>query len=442
MTSGSASSAGSAERVERAASRSPAFLAALASAAVPGLDPVSARSVTAAPGAEFDVAFVVDDRDRHWVVRAPRTAAAGARADSAAALLALLARRLPFQVPLPTGFAPVTQGRAAVYPYLPGRPLHLPALPAGAGLAADVGRAVAAVHNLPRGLFDEAGMPSYEADAWRARRLSELDRAAATGHVPTGLLARWEEALDDVSLWRFAPTPVHGDLAGHHLLALFESDEDATTGQVSGIVGWEDARVGDPADDLAAIADFAPAGAVESVFEAYAQARTEPPDPHLRRRALLSAELRLLAPLTTAAAAGDSEQVHLAAGALRHLEERVEEGELSAPPPVVVAPKPTVLASPLPLPRAADPGRAGSAPGSGADPESATVGLDPGEVLDPTEAIPSHQRAKAQGGGAALEEGDSEPTQPISPRPAAGAGSNAAPRAAATGDPTEPIERP
>ncbi|MBK7271684.1 MAG: phosphotransferase [Actinomycetales bacterium] len=138
-------------------SRSPAFLAALASAAVPGLDPVSARAVAPGPAGEFDAAIVIDEQDRPWFVRCPRTPAAGARLESAAALAALLARRLPFQVPVPKGFAALPDGRAGVYPVLPGRPLAFDALPAGPGLAADLGRAIAAIHNVDRGVFDEAG---------------------------------------------------------------------------------------------------------------------------------------------------------------------------------------------------------------------------------------------------------------------------------------------
>ena len=115
--------------------------------------------------------------------------------DITVALLGMLARRLPFSVPTPKGFVALKEGgRAAVYPYLAGRPLELTHLPAGPGLAAEIGRAIAALHNVDRQLFDEAGLPSYDADTYRTRRLSELDRAAATGHVPTGLLARWEAA--------------------------------------------------------------------------------------------------------------------------------------------------------------------------------------------------------------------------------------------------------
>ena len=96
------------------------------------------------------------------------------------------------------------EGRAAVYPYLPGTPLRLGGLPAGPGLAGAVGTAIAALHNVDRRLYDEAGLPSYDSDAYRARRLADIDRGAATGQVPSALLSRWENALEDVTLWRLS----------------------------------------------------------------------------------------------------------------------------------------------------------------------------------------------------------------------------------------------
>jgi aminoglycoside phosphotransferase (APT) family kinase protein len=176
--------------------RSPAFLAALASAAVPGLDPVGVEALPSTPDQSFDVGFVRDGEGRRWVVRAPRSEVAGAEMDRTVALLGLLGRRLPFAVPAPKGFVALEGGgRAVVYPYLPGHSLDFAALPAGPGLAAELGRAVAALHNTDPAVFEEAGLPSYDADAYRTRRLVELDRAAETGRVPTALLTRWEEAL-------------------------------------------------------------------------------------------------------------------------------------------------------------------------------------------------------------------------------------------------------
>lgn len=309
-----------------AVDRTPAFLAALASAAVPGLDPMSVEALPSTPEQRFDVAFVQDTEHRRWVVRAPRTDVAGAEMDRSVALLALLARRLPFAVPSPRGFVALAEGgRAAVYPYLPGHPLDLAALRPGPGLAAEVGRTLAALHDTDPALVEEAGLPAYDADAWRTRRLAELDRAAATGRVPTTLLQRWEGALEDVSLWRFAPVPTHGGLTGEHLLVVFADDQDAASGRVRAVTGWEGARLADPADDFAALVEQARPEAVETVLEAYAHARVERPDPHLLVRARLASELGALSRLMDALAREDTGAVEVLATRLRRLDDEVSE---------------------------------------------------------------------------------------------------------------------
>lgn len=303
--------------------RSPLFLAALASSAVPGLDPVTVEGVASEPGDLFEIAYVQDSQDRRWVVKAPCTQAAGAMLDDISTLSGLLGRRLEVAMPMVRGFAPVPEGRAAVYLRVPGRPLDLAGLEPGP-LAAEVGRTLAHIHNVEHLLFEEAGRPAYDAEAHRRRRLSELDRAAATGHVPTGLLTRWEHALEDVSLWRFAPTPVHGTFTGQNILASFDDDDDSSSGHVRGVLAWEESRVGDPADDFAELASVAPPRTVDAVLEAYAASRIERPDVHLVRRARLAAEMTPLRGLLHALASGQLDVVERTADDLRRLDARVE----------------------------------------------------------------------------------------------------------------------
>ncbi|MEO9152792.1 MAG: phosphotransferase, partial [Lapillicoccus sp.] len=302
--------------------RTPWQLAALASSAVPGLDPAAVQAARTGPGHQHEVAFVTDSQHRMWVVRAPMTPAAGAQMDTTVALLGLIGRRLPFAVPAPRGFVGVPEGRVAVYPHISGRPINLATLPPGPGLAAEVGRTLAAIHNLDRRLFDEASLPVYEAETFRTRRLADLDRAAATGHVPTGLLSRWERVLEDVSMWRFAPTPIHGDISGDQILVVFEDETDAASGRVRGITGWDDAQVADPAEDFAAIVTQCDEQTIETILEAYANSRVERPDPHLRRRAKVASELRLLTALLSAVSAGSQGLIRAYAADLRDLDER------------------------------------------------------------------------------------------------------------------------
>jgi len=375
-------------------SRKPAFLAALASSAVPGLDPVSVQGAVTEPGHYHEVAFVTDTQHRKWVVRAPLTPAAGAQMDTTVALLQLIGRRLPFSVPAPRGFVAVPEGRAVVYPHLPGRPVDFASLPAGPGLAAEVGRAIAAVHNIDRAVFDEAGLPIYAADEYRTRRLADLDRAAATGHVPTALLSRWERALEEVSIWRFAPTPVHGGLTGEQVLVAFESD-DASSGRVRGITGWDDAKVADPAEDLATLISACTPEAFESVLEAYAHSRVERPDRHLRRRARLASELRVLGALLSAVSAGERDLVTARVADLRELDEHtVDEPDEG---PVAQAPAAPVVVAQRSAPHQAD---------SGHEPGRVPSDADSTDTADWTDAA----RAARQGPAA-----DSEPGQAAVP---------------------------
>ncbi|WP_127571360.1 phosphotransferase [Georgenia faecalis] len=314
--------------------RSPLALAALATAAVPGLDVVATQSPQYTT-ADFAVAGLLDSGGRRWVVRCPLHPAAGASLEGEVALLERLAPlteagALPFDVPRPEGFAPLTEGgRAMVYRQLPGRRLDLEHLGAGPGLAADLGRALAAIHELPTALVADAGLPVYDAEAYRLRRLAEVDEAARTGHVPPALLQRWERALEDVALWRFRATPVHGDLTEEHVLV--------AGGELAAVLSWSEAHVGDPAEDLAWILATAPAECLDTVEEAYALARAEHADSHLMDRALLVSELALARWLLHGVRSGEEAVVRDAVAMLATLaRQTADEPPIGFREPVVV----------------------------------------------------------------------------------------------------------
>lgn len=292
--------------------RSPLSLAAIASAAVRGLEPVTARPLPSL-AEDLDAAEVEDDLSRTWVVRAPRTAAAGARLVQETALVDALLSWLPFALPQVEGSVALPAGgRAMVYRQLPGRPVVTASLAAGPGTAAAIGRAVATIHDLPTRLVEDAGRPSYAAEEYRYRRLAEVDRAAGTGTVPARLLSRWEQAVEEVGAWRFVPCCVHGDLAAESVLV-----QDGT---VVAVLDWSQARVADPADDLGWLVAGAPPEGVDSALEAYAATRKERPDPHLARRAHLSAELAVARWLMHGIGADDADVVDDATRMLTELD--------------------------------------------------------------------------------------------------------------------------
>ena len=308
--------------------RSPLALAALATVAIPGLDAFDVRRPRDS-GGEVDTAVVIDATRQRWVVRAPVGPAAGAALEAEVGLLELLveqvdADRLPFAVPRIAGFAHLPEGgRAVVHAELPGRPLRLETLQPGPGLAASLGRALAALHELPTSVVENAGLPAYDAEAYRQRRMAEVDEAARTGKVPVRLLRRWEAALENVAVWRFQPTVVHGDLTVENVLV--------AEGDVSAILGWGETKVADPADDLAWLMVAAPHDAAESVMEAYQLRRTELLDPHLSERAYLAGELALARWLLYGVRSNDAEIVADAVQMLEDLDASTAPEDLEDP---------------------------------------------------------------------------------------------------------------
>ncbi|MDR3359981.1 MAG: phosphotransferase, partial [Bifidobacteriaceae bacterium] len=134
----------------------PLALAALATAAIPGLEIVAARMDQVGP--DFAFAEVEDATGRDWVVRVPLHESAEAGQEAELSLLRALAGAssggaLPFEVPRPRGSAELDGGGLAiVYSSLPGVPVVMELIPAGPGIAESLGRAIAAFHQLPPGI--------------------------------------------------------------------------------------------------------------------------------------------------------------------------------------------------------------------------------------------------------------------------------------------------
>ncbi|MFC0581363.1 phosphotransferase [Micrococcoides hystricis] len=299
---------------------SPMELAALASAAVPGLRPTAVAAL-ADDGRDFAAALVQDEQGNRWRVRSPLHAEAAMRLETELQVLSgfsnAVRASLPFHLPSAAGAVRINELRTFVYNHVSGQVLDLAALvDSGAGTAVDIGRSIAAIHNLDESVVDLVNLPSYSAEQFRQRRLNELDQAAATGKIPVSLLRRWEHAMEDTGMWSFEPVVVHGDLHEDHLL--FER------GKVSAVMGWTDLHVGDPADDFAWLATVADEDFKDQVLTAYEKERHGAADDHLSLRAALSAEFALAQWLLKGLATNDTEMVEQGQGMLEQLAEDIE----------------------------------------------------------------------------------------------------------------------
>lgn len=310
--------------------RPASHLAALADAAVPGLRPIAYAAAPDNPGDPFQTAHITGRDDKQWTVRVALSAGTGAAMEQSDQLLRLLARRLPFAVPHIEGSLTTDDGCfVAVIPRLPGAPALWRDLEPDSKHARAVGRAIAEIHTLDPRLIDEAGLPSYDADTYRARRLAALDRAAETGLVPTGLLARWERALEEVSLWKFATRVTHGPVEAAHVFY----DEDG----VAAITGWEEAALSDPAVDFAPLWALADPRTFDTVLETYAANAPDSADVHLERRIRLVGELQRITALMEAVSSGDQVLIDRRTAALRRLDEATQDDLSLLPPEVAVA---------------------------------------------------------------------------------------------------------
>jgi aminoglycoside phosphotransferase (APT) family kinase protein len=303
--------------------RNSLILAALAAAAVPGAGFRDVKELTNDLGGSINSALLTGADGKHFVVRQGATdAAALDLATEVAALRVIDALELPFKVSAVLGESRAPGQRpAVVFEYVYGKPVDLGRTRAGDALADSIGGAIAALHNLDAEPLREAGFPEYSPTETVNQRLNELDRLAGTGKIPKVLLDRWSEALENVSLFRFTPTVVNSNLSSTNVLEL--------DGAVSGILGWNGLKIGDPAEDFSWLAGHADQELMDAVRFAYLGTR-KIIDPNLSQRAHLYSEMHTARWMQHGLNIGDDGIVQEGVGMLNLLVEEVETGDVPA----------------------------------------------------------------------------------------------------------------
>jgi aminoglycoside phosphotransferase (APT) family kinase protein len=191
-----------------------------------------------------------------WLDRVPRFTDAEVQLRNEVRLMARLAPLLPLEVPVPV-----------VIDESPLRVRHRlidGELATGATLSREDGRRLGeflrALHDMPVNIYVESGIP--EQTAARAELLATLERML---HRVLPLLPEEHQDAGQALLRRIAlrtpATLVHGDLAAHHVT----SGPDG----IVGVLDWKDARVADPAVDLAWPLFDTPEPFAEAVATAY-----------------------------------------------------------------------------------------------------------------------------------------------------------------------------
>jgi aminoglycoside phosphotransferase (APT) family kinase protein len=184
---------------------------------------------------------LVLDLDGEWIIRFPRRPEVEKWLEREIALLPKLARRLPVEVPR---FDLIARNGVVCVGYrkLAGSPAKKDV---DERTGADLGRFLSALHRFPVGRARALGIPYFDPPAWRQHFTSLCAdfRQRVLRLLGPSERERAETIFARVERLDFAPVLLHADLGPAHVLC--------RDGRVVGVIDWSDARVGDPALDLA-----------------------------------------------------------------------------------------------------------------------------------------------------------------------------------------------
>ncbi|TXD36528.1 GTPase HflX [Lujinxingia vulgaris] len=228
-------------------------------------------------GADYRVLHAIDQEGDSWILRTPRRLGLYEPARIEARALRALSDELPVELPRWALHTP----EIIAYRRLQGRP-GWQISPAGAltwnhidpqdpseTFLRSVARTIAAMHRLPGDELRAAGIPQRTPHQERDHLKAMLPRALSVLKPAPEVRERWERWLAADHLWAWTPKLVHGDLHPGHLLL----DE---RGQLSGIIDWSEAHLGDPAIDLSFfVGAFAP-GTLERLRDLLDEEGAEP----------------------------------------------------------------------------------------------------------------------------------------------------------------------
>lgn len=296
------------------------ILAALAADAAPGKDFTNYRLDSSNP--DLDQLQLWDKVGDSFVLKSPRNSNGerelaleleGLRAVSMAA------ENLPFEIPRLIGQARDMDGaKVVVLSLLGGQAPDLTRYTPGK-FSQSIAAALAAIHSIDKTLVSDAGLPEFTSADAVHQRVAEIDAMAATGRVAPQLLSRWEQALEDVALFRFHPVVCHGAINQESLVVANQ--------EVVGVGSWSALSISDPAEDLRWLAG----GALTSTFEdavLHYRATLPTADENLSLRAQLYSELELGNWLVHCLSHEDEVEVARAEDLLNELRDQLDAGTL------------------------------------------------------------------------------------------------------------------
>ena len=299
---------------------SPLILAALAKSILPSAKFKQVKLIPSEGRGPVNSALLTDSDGIQYVARESRNAKGNLElaTETQAVRAVKSAGTIPFNLPnlVAEGVGP-NGNTIQVLEFVYGSNVDFDSIRVSSPLVASIGKALASIHSLKVDALRQSGLPDYSSTDIRQSRLAELDRAASTGRVPATLLQRWELALEDLDLFRFQPTVIHGNFVSANVLELGD--------EISGVLGWSNLEIGDPATDFIGFATLADQDIFDAVRFAYFENRDDV-DSNLAQRATLYSELVIASYLVSCISANNEDEAQWAVSELETIAASVDDG--------------------------------------------------------------------------------------------------------------------
>ena len=301
--------------LENVSERTKLTLAALASAAMPEVPMTGARDcdqlssldraqgvdcavVQDATGNVYDVWATSSEAGKRRLAARVKAAQALADAKEMAAMGFRVEHILAYQ-PGEKADSPTGTTAVAVMTHCPGRirPLHLLTL----NECTAAGTAIGAIHRVRPDFLKTHGYPAFSTAQIAAQLRGWIKRLRMDGHVPKEITDSWASIVATDGLWSFETCTVHGGFSDGDLLY--------TGSGLSGVYGWQDMQINDPARDLAWIFAKLDGSRRNAVIAAYGRMMGARLDDLIMLRANLWLQMEQVGDFITALDHADNERI-------------------------------------------------------------------------------------------------------------------------------------
>lgn len=298
--------------------KSPLILAALAASAAPGKNFLKVQSTSnETPG--FDSILLTEQSGEHFWLLAANSDDALMELKTELAAIEILNSFEQLEASISSVVGETVDSdnnRVLLMSYVYGNPIKIGHPKAKVALD-ELAKTMAVLHNQPLALAREHELVEFSPQQLIASRIAELDEVATSGKVPPVLLTRWEKAFEDIGLFRYHPSVIHGNI----------NEDTVVFGEKIGFKSLTSVKISDPAEDIAWVMAGALPENIDSFKDIYNTTRGNA-DENLFKRATLYSEIELARWLLVCIKEEDQLEIDAAVADLEELAQEAQKGDL------------------------------------------------------------------------------------------------------------------